>query len=217
MNIFSISDIHGEIKFIDKAAAFISDADIVTIAGDISKDGTSKSADKIISEIEKYNKNIIAVHGNWDREDVQDFLEERGYSVHGKGRVVNDVAFFGSGGSNRTPMKTPSEYSEEKIKETLISAYDMVKDSKKKILISHSPPKGIKDRTFLGIKAGSSALTEFIAENKIDLILCGHIHEAHGIKKVDSLFVANSGSFKKGRYISVNFDDVLRLKNKRIK
>jgi len=44
---------------------------------------------------------------------------------------------------------------------------------------------------------------DFLAGNPVSLCLCGHIHEAAGVEHFGNTIVANSGSFKKGRYVSV--------------
>lgn len=44
----------------------------------------------------------------------------------------------------------------------------------------------------------------FLEEHLLSLCLCGHIHEAAGIERFHSTLVANLGSFKKGRYVSVD-------------
>jgi len=48
------------------------------------------------------------------------------------------------------------------------------------ILISHGPPQGYGDLTSQGVRVGSSSLLAKIKEVKPELVVCGHIHEAHG-------------------------------------
>ncbi len=210
MKVFAISDLHGESVFIDRAADIIRGSDLVIIAGDISgRSGQRNSAERIINSLGKYNRNILAVHGNWDRRDVLDLLIERDYSIHSDGRTINGVGFFGAGGSNKTPMDTPTEYDDDKLYEFLEKGYDKIRDADTRICISHVPPKGIKDRTFLGLHAGSSAVRRFLENHDVNLCLCGHIHEAYGIKTIDGLIVANSGTFRKGRYVQVKINGAI--------
>ncbi len=144
-------------------------------------------------------------------------LDERGYLIHNNGRVVDDIGIFGVGGSTPTPMNTPTEYNEEDILGFLNNGYRSIENSRVKILISHSPPKKVRDRTIFGISAGSESVREFIIVNKIDLCLCGHIHEASGIEKLSSCTVANPGSFKKGKYMTVEVGDEIICKKGKIK
>ncbi|HOO71360.1 MAG TPA: metallophosphoesterase family protein [Spirochaetota bacterium] len=205
MKIFAISDLHGDYKYLCYAQEKIKDADLVTISGDISRSGKIDSAQKIIEYIEKLNRNILAVHGNWDRAEVLDLLEEKGYSIHASGRVIGEFGFFGVGGSNPTPMKTSSEYSEDEILDFLKQGFQSVKTAKKIILVSHTPPLNTRDRTFLGLRGGSQVIRDFITDHGIYLCLCGHIHEAKGTARLNSCTVVNPGSFKKGKYSIVTF------------
>lgn len=217
MKIFAIADIHGDSRFIENSAKLISDADVVVIAGDITKTGKAEKAEKIIGIIEQYNASILAVHGNWDRVDVLDFLEEKGYSLHAFGKVVNDVGFFGVGGSIETMMKTETEYNEEEIYEFLKYGYNSVKHCKKIVLVTHNPPKGVKDKTYLKLKGGSSSIRDFINEMNVDVCICGHIHEAWGTETYGNCAVLNTGSFKKGRYGVITINDHISIETNKFK
>ncbi len=204
MRLFVISDIHGMTKPIHEAGALIREADWVVVAGDLTRSKTRAEAAEIVACIEQYSPRILAVHGNWDREEVKDFLEVKGYSLHGTGRIVEGIGFFGLGGSSPTPMKTATEYTEEEIEACLRTGHEKVRDAPRVVLISHVPPRGVRDRTFLGLRGGSRSVHAFLAENPVSLCLCGHIHEAAGIERIHDTIVANAGSFKKGHYLSVD-------------
>lgn len=53
------------------------------------------------------------------------------------------------------------------------------------ILVTHGPPFGMCDLTKRGQRAGSEALTNWIAQYSPSLVICGHIHEARGAHKVE--------------------------------
>jgi Icc-related predicted phosphoesterase len=203
MKLFAISDIHGATKPIEEAAPLIRAADWVVISGDITHKKTRAEAVDVIACLEQFSKRILAVHGNWDKLEVQDFLEEKGYGLHGKGRILDETGFFGLGGSSPTPLNTATEYSEEEIAFTLQTGYEQVRGTSKVVLISHVPPRRVRDRSFIGLRGGSRSVKAFLEANQISLCLCGHIHEAHGIERFQNTLVANTGSFKKGRYVTV--------------
>lgn len=203
MKLFVISDIHGATKPIEKAAPLIREADWIIISGDITHTKTRAEAADIVACLEQYSTRILAVHGNWDRLEVKDFLEEKGYSLHGKGRMLEDIGFFGMGGSSPTPVKTSTTYTEKEIAITLRTGYEQVRQASQVVLISHVPPRGVRDRSFIGLRGGSHSVKAFLEINPVALCLCGHIHEASGIERFQSTLVANSGSFKKGRYLSI--------------
>ena len=203
MKLFAISDIHGATKPIEAAAPLISAADWIVISGDITHSKSRAEAADVIACLEQYSIRILAVHGNWDRIEVKDFLEEKGYSLHGKGRILDGIGFFGMGGSSPTPVKTATVYTEEEIALILRTGYEKVRDASQVVLISHVPPRRVRDRSFIGLRGGSHSVKAFLEVNPISLCLCGHIHEAAGIERFQNTLVANTGSFKKGRYVSV--------------
>jgi Icc-related predicted phosphoesterase len=217
MKLFAVSDIHGATKPIEKAATLIREADWVVIAGDITSARTRAEAADIIACVEQYSTRILAVHGNWDRLEVKDFLEEKGYSLHGKGRMIEGIGFFGLGGSSPTPLKTATEYTEKEIALTLQKGYEQVREASQTVLISHVPPRGIRDRSIVfGLRGGSHSVKAFLEINPITLCLCGHIHEAAGIERFCDTLVANSGSFKKGHYLTIEIGQNLVATRSRV-
>ncbi|MBP7582825.1 MAG: metallophosphoesterase family protein [Spirochaetes bacterium] len=218
MKILVLSDIHGAMEKVRAASDLIAGADLVVIAGDITRKGGRGEAEELLGLVEARNRKILAVHGNMDRDEVRALLEERGYGVHGAGRVVGGTGFFGVGGSNITPVHTRSEYDEETIMELLEKGYDTVRGAREKVLVSHTPPKGICDRTFLFIRAGSVSVRDFLAaHDDVRLCLCGHIHEAAGWRFEGNACVANAGAFKRGRYLEVDFGAGITVRPGRLK
>jgi uncharacterized protein len=203
MKLFAISDIHGATKPIDEAAPLIREADWVVIAGDITRTKTRAEAAEVIACLEQYSTHILAVHGNWDKLEVKDFLEEEGYCLHEEGRLLDGIGFFGIGGSSPTPLNTATEYTEKEIALALLAGYEQVHEASQIVLISHVPPRGVRDRSFLGLRGGSHSVRAFLEEHPVNLCLCGHIHEAAGIERFHRTLVANCGSFKKGCYLSI--------------
>jgi putative phosphoesterase len=217
MKLFAISDIHGATKPIEKAATLIREADWVVIAGDLTSARTRAEATDVIACVEQYSTRILAIHGNWDRLEVKDFLEEKGYSLHGKGRVLDGIGFFGLGGSSPTPIHTASEYTEKEIALILQTGYQQVQDASQTVMISHVPPRGVRDRSFIfGLRGGSHSVKAFLEVNPVTLCLCGHIHEAAGIERFCDTLVANSGSFKKGHYLTIEIGQELSVKRGRV-
>jgi Icc-related predicted phosphoesterase len=216
MKIFAISDIHGALKPIERALDTIEKADLVTISGDISKSGTKADARTVLELIESRNRNILAVHGNMDYKEVIDLLEEKGYNLHADGKVIDGIGFFGVGGSNITPMNTRCEYTEDEIDAFINQGYEKIKGQKTVVLISHVPPHGFRDRSFFGIRGGSKRIARFIRDHAIQLCLSGHIHEADGVEVLNSTIVANPGSFKRGKFFSIEIGDKIQVNVGRI-
>ena len=217
MKLFLVSDIHGDTSFFNRAEDEMKSADLVVIAGDLTTRGSAGEAENILRLIENVNSNIAAVHGNWDGPDILALLEAKNYSLHGKGKTIGETGFFGVGGSSPTPMNTPTEYSEEELTDILAAGYSEVADAERIIMVSHTPPRKTRDRTFLGIRGGSQSVRNMIEGNRVDLCLCGHRHEAAGTERVGDCTVANPGSFKKGKYMTVNINEKISVTRGRYK
>ncbi|MBN2161079.1 MAG: metallophosphoesterase family protein [Spirochaetes bacterium] len=211
MKIFALSDIHGETRYFEAAAEMMRSADLVVISGDITKSRDEKSTEEILSRIELYAKKIVAVHGNWDHEDAIRVIEKKGYSVHGKGKIIDGIGFFGVGGSSHTPMNTVTEYTEEEISDFIMAGYRMINGAARYVLVTHTPPRRVRDRTFIGLRGGSRAVREFLDGTRVDLCLTGHIHEAVGVESLNGCTVVNSGSFKKGRYSLIEMESPITV------
>lgn len=217
MRIFACSDMHGEVRYIDAAHDVIRDSDLLVLTGDFARHNERYSATEILRQFEGLTRSIIAVHGNWDTPDFIRILVDRGYSLHATGRIIDDIGFFGVGGSIPTPMRSPSEYSENELTGFLTQGYETIRDARWKVLLSHVPPRGVRDRTLIGLHAGSTAVRGFIESHPVDCCLTGHIHEAAGAGVLNECRVVNLGSFKKGRYAIVDLGVSLSVRTGRIK
>jgi len=60
------------------------------------------------------------------------------------------------------------------------------------ILLVHGPPFGFGDKTIYGEYAGSKSLRKRVAEISPELVICGHIHEAHGTWHYASSRIVNT-------------------------
>ncbi len=217
MNIFIVGDVHGALDSIDLAGERMASSNLVLIAGDITHSGATEEAAVVLAAFERHNTSLLAVHGNWDSPDVCTLLSEKGYGLHASGRIMGDTGFFGLGGSSPTPMHTRCEYDEEEITGYLEEGYSRVQNAKRIILLSHVPPRGVRDRTFLGLRGGSTSVRNFLLSHRVHLCVCGHIHEAGGVESFGSSTVANPGSFKRGKYLTAEFNGGLTLSAGRVK
>jgi hypothetical protein len=207
MRILVISDIHGRLAKLDRIKTELAKADVVVVAGDITNFGGRDEAREILKPMLSLAKRLFAVPGNCDLPEVNELLKELKVSLHGRSSVVDEIGFFGVGGSNPTPFATPQEYDEEHLKELLESGYSTIKEHSTKVLVAHSPPFGTKlDLTSSGMHAGSRAVKALIKEKKPTLALCGHIHEARGVARVATTTVVNPGAFHMG-YALVELDE----------
>jgi hypothetical protein len=204
MNVLIISDIHNDIEnimsYFDKTALL--DFDVIVCPGDFTdvapkSFSTTDIGKIIIEELKGFKKTVLAVPGNMDG-DLLQMLEKEKVSIHGKGRVIDNVGFYGFGGA-KTPFKTSLEPSEEEIKLGLEKAYNDVKNAKIKIQVTHNPPArtGL-DMIYTGAHVGSEAVRKFIEEKKPMVAVSAHIHEARGVDNIGGTKIINSGRFPEG-------------------
>ena len=105
MILIGLSDIHGHTTMIDKISADLAEADIVLVVGDITNFGGAAAARQVIVKIRRYARTLLALSGNCDYKEVDDYLEQEAINLHGKGRVADGMGFVGLGGSLITPFK----------------------------------------------------------------------------------------------------------------
>ena len=90
---------------------------------------------------------------------VIDALRAQGVSLHGEGRRLGDLGVFGCGGSNITPMDTPTEFEEDELRATLERGHAAVADAPRRLMICHTPPYDTRlDRLMNGTPVGSPAV-----------------------------------------------------------
>lgn len=195
MKIVAISDLHGAHEVLSLLPSF----DLLIIAGDITNFGPATMVDKIVEMVEKP---LLAVPGNCDPEEVLNKLKRHYINLHGEARVIGGMAFFGCGGANGF-IGTSLEFTEEEIRKILKEGYEQLPKTMPKVLVSHVPPFGFCDVTRNGAHVGSVAIADYIDE--VDLIICGHIHEARGIEKVGKTIIVNCGFGEKGEFAEIKF------------
>ncbi len=204
MKIISFGDIHEDYSNLIPLRDELENADLVIVTGDLTNFNGRKEAEKVIEEIMKYNKNILAQLGNLDQPEVNDYLTERGINLHGNGFIKGDIGIFGVGGSNLTPFNTPTEFSEDEIEMFLLDGIAKVRNAKYKIMVPHMPPKDTKlDIISAGAHVGSQSVRDFILKHKPDISLSGHIHEARGSDTIGNTVVFNAGMFREGGYVII--------------
>ena len=179
--ILAVSDIHGDSKLVEKLAKKARDenVDIIIIAGDLTL--FEQSTKNIIGPFIRENKEVMIIPGNHETMSTIKTLTET-YSktkhIHGYSVKKDDLGIFGAGYDSAIG---PFWIEDEEIFKTLKKGHDKIKDIKKKIMVTHTPPKGGISE-FTGIE-GSKAVEKAIKEFKPDVLITGHIHEAGGLQE----------------------------------
>ena len=200
MKILAASDIHGDINLVKTLAekAEKENVDLVVLCGDLTF--SEQSTAGIIGPFVKRNKKVLLIPGNHETPATADFLAELygAVNLHGYSYKMKDIGLFGCGSANIGHF----QLSEAEIFDLLKKSYKYIKDSKKKIMVTHVHPKGSSMERLTNFFPGSSGVTKAIRELKPDLLLCGHVHEAEGIEeKIDNTLVINVG--RNGKIIEI--------------
>ncbi|MFP4363083.1 MAG: metallophosphoesterase [Spirochaetia bacterium] len=200
MNVFFITDIHGNIAHLESSAELIQKADLVLIAGDITNFGSVHDAEQILNKIRQLNKNIFAVAGNCDSQEIDGMFFDQGIGLNGTVRNWEQLQLAGISGSLKTPTNTPFEYKEKDMEGTLETIKKQM-NGRPLLLVSHQPAFHTKTDRVMGWRhVGSKALRSFIEEIQPILTISGHIHESVGMDNIGVTKVINPGAFKDGHY-----------------
>jgi Icc-related predicted phosphoesterase len=200
-------DVHMAFRAIERLGPTLRDADWAILTGDLTHFGDPPDAFRVVNAIRQFCPRVLAVTGNLDMPWVIDAFRDEGISLHGEGRRLGPLGIFGCGGSNITPMDTPTELTEEELDATLERAHASVADAPRRLLVCHTPPYGTRlDRLMNGTPVGSPAVRAFIERRRPDVAVVGHIHEGRGVERVGDTLVVNAGPLREGGYVVVADD-----------
>ncbi len=200
MKILGAGDIHGDMSLSEKLAtkAMNERADLVILCGDIS--GPGGDVTNLIKPFKDKNLEVLFVPGNHDDPSTADFIEEF-YKITALEKhpvQKENIGIFGHGAINIGPYYVP----EKEILKSLSLSHEKIAKSQKKILVSHVHPEGSKMGLLSSIVPGSRAIRKAISEFKPDIVLCSHVHEAHGLEeKIDDTTIINVG--REGKIINL--------------
>ncbi len=192
--ILHVSDIHCRNAALERVLES-EDYDIVVASGDFECVETAGIL------VEKTEGPAIAVTGNLDNPAVSRLLRSHGVLLDGRVSTVKGLRFAGVGGMD------------------VVGSINMLKTlapaSQLDVLVSHHPPRGVLDRTFIGLHAGLKELWDIIKAFKPRLHLFGHIHESPGYEERDGVLYVNPGPLARGRYAVIDYESG-RVELKRI-
>jgi Icc-related predicted phosphoesterase len=193
MRLLLFSDIHLNENHCKRLIELSHDVDVVVGAGDYCS--VRKNLDRVIDWLSVITKPSVLVPGNAESfEELASACTSWSSAkvLHGSGVEIRGTLFYGIGGGIPvTPFGSWSYDFTEWQADGLLR-----KCPKNAILISHSPPKGILDKSSFGMHLGSSTVRDFIHDKIPKLVVCGHIHESGGkIKQVGNTTVINAGPY----------------------
>lgn len=178
--ILAVGDIHGDSGLVKKLAQKAKDekVDLVILAGDLTlADIETKN---IIAPFTKAKKEVLLIPGNHEPLETTNFLTEiypNAKSIHGYAVKRGELGIFGAGGADIGIYSVK----EKRLFDLLKKGNEKVKDSKKKIMVTHMHHEGGKAE-FEGFK-GSKSIRRAVKEFHPDILISAHIHGAGGIEE----------------------------------
>lgn len=180
LKILAIGDIHGDTGLVKKLAekAKRENVDLVILAGDLTF--AEQSTKDIVGPFVKAGKNILLIPGNHESAATVEFLAQmypNTKNIHGYGFKKNDIGIFGAGTANMGIHAIR----DSDIFELLKKGHREIKDTKKKVMVTHIHPFGSRAEMF-GFK-GSRAVRKAIRKFQPDISINAHMHEAGGMEE----------------------------------
>lgn len=201
MKLIALTDIHEDTRRLEQIADQLKAVDLLILAGDITNATGTIGATTVINALRQYNQHILAIPGNWDNDATTAYLNDEGINLDSRHIVIDGTAFAGVGGSLRSIVPTPNEYTEGEFAETLDNAVSGCDPTLPLVLVCHQPPANTcNDLTWSQLHVGSHAIRSFIETQQPIICFTGHIHEGVGIDTIGQTQVVNPGPLFKSGY-----------------
>jgi Icc-related predicted phosphoesterase len=191
MKLLLFSDLHSNFRTASRLVELSKTVDIVVGAGDFCN--VRRGLEQIINALAPINKPAVLVPGNSESDDELSRAcrsWKSAHVLHGRQADIDGISFFGIGGGIPvTPFGSWSyDFTEDE-------ALELLRDCPSGcILVSHSPPKGVLDRSSDGRSLGSEAVKQALEKKKPGLVVCGHIHGSSGqTDRLEETTVINAG------------------------
>jgi len=196
MKLLAFTDLHLSDIALKKIKAKIkkNKPDLLVCAGDVSI--FEEGLDIILNKLNNLKKKIILVNGNHESDRVMKKLCSKYKNlifIHKKHYKYDNYIFLGYGGSGFALIEPGFYNTGEKFNKIVKKNKD-----KKIIFVTHAPPYKTRIDLIVDNHCGNKTFRNFIVKNKIDLHICGHLHENFNkkdhIKKTE---VINPGPYGK--------------------
>jgi len=187
VRIYAVADVHGRPARIERIRRHIIHyaPDVLVIAGDIT---SYRYPRQVLSQFDRLPIPVLVVRGNTDLRRMEDLFGgfNNIFSLHLNCIKIQGVNFVGASGTVPVPFRSRVALREKR----LISQLKFLLD-RESVFIAHPPPYGTLDRVMGLFHAGSHAVKDLIDETQPRLMLCGHIHEDFGHKRIGNTHVVN--------------------------
>ena len=197
MKILAFTDTHGSLSAFKRIEQRVrtQKPDLLVCAGDVSI--FEHGIVRILRRLNKLIRKTIIIHGN--HEDASTFIKcsklfKNIIFIHKRHFIKNSTLFLGYGGGGFSAVDRDFEKTANK------KFKKIIRDNKGKkiILVTHAPPYKTKLDKLIQGHCGNKSIRNFAERNKVDLLICGHLHENFGKEdKIGKTKVINPGPFGK--------------------
>jgi len=200
--ILALADLHGAPGAGPGILDACPDFDAIVLAGDVTRFFMPSQVGPMVAPFIETGRPVLAVAGNCDGLEGHRALERLGCSVAGRGVTVGDGAIGFCGVPSGPPHYGQTwELSESELAAWLELGHRDIAAAGTKVLVSHAPPAGTHMPSSGELIPGSTAVRDGALRYGFDLILCGHIHEARSVTRLDdTVTVVNPGPARAGHY-----------------
>jgi len=187
MTIICISDTHGRHREVE-----LPGGDLLIHAGDISNGREQQVRDFLDWFIAHPHRYKVFIGGNMDRplearpQHYRDQLPERVYYLENDELDIEGIKIWGSPVVPRFVGAFNYERGPE-----LRHFWKQIPDDIN-LLVTHTPPYGILDRTSQGKSVGCEELAERVKQIQPKLHLFGHVHESYGRREMENTIFINA-------------------------
>lgn len=181
MKFITISDTHGKHRNLN-----LPDGDVIIHAGDFCHYGSENDMYDFLDWFERLNyKEKILIAGNHDffadeqSKKFKEILPDNITYLNDSGIILNEINIWGS------PVQPDLDgWAFGKLRgQTMRYHWDLI-PLNTDILITHTPPLGILDKSRNGRSIGCEELYKRLKQLQIKFHVFGHVHASHGIKKL---------------------------------
>lgn len=175
MRLLAFSDLHLSGRRAEAIVAASQKADLVIGAGDFCN--MRQGLADAMALLRGITAPLLVVPGNAESpQELAQALPANAQLIHGASAQAGGLRFFGLGCA--VPVTPFGDWSVDLTEPQASALLDECDQAD--VLVLHSPPKGVADRTSAGLSVGSTAIRAAIERLQPRLALCGHIHDSWG-------------------------------------
>ena len=194
MKILAFVDMHGSKNALDMIKSKAKKVDLIICAGDVSV--FERNLQRHLTNLSTIDKPILMIPGNHETPDLLKRMCDKFdniFYIHKGTFEFGGVSFIGYGEGGFDMRDEVFVRFTKKIKPSL---------REKKVLITHAPPFGTIIDWLGNSHVGNKDYSDFLKHNKINLMVCGHLHETSGKEdRINKTKIINPGPY--GRIIEI--------------